>query len=100
MSGDELEDGMEDLDGFEDDDDELDLVFDIDEDEEGFSSLLKFVKYEYFVEDDEIDEYECKFGIKGKKFLFKVFKDDGFDDIMGEFVGDDDDSVSEEDESV
>lgn len=100
MSGDESEDGMEDLDGLEDDDDELDSASDIDEDEEGPSSSSKPAKHEHFAEDDEIDEYERKLGIKGKKSLPKAFKDDGLDDIMGELAGDDDDSASEEDESA
>ncbi|KAL2203879.1 hypothetical protein CC79DRAFT_1277640 [Sarocladium strictum] len=82
---------MSDLEG----DDDLDSNLD---DEDGPDHSIK--PKERLAEDDEIDEYERKLGLKGKKHLPKSFKEDGLDEIMGELAGDDDDAASEEDESA
>ena len=93
------EDGSEDdLDGLsESDDGEDNEVDSASGSERATTKASKTTRH--LPEDDEIDEYERKLGIKGKKSLPKSFKDDGLDDIMGELDGDDAESRSEDEDS-
>ncbi|KAK0387108.1 hypothetical protein NLU13_5421 [Sarocladium strictum] len=100
VSGDDSDDDdVEGMSGLEDDE-ELDSASDYDDDGDAIArASSKLAKHERLAEDDEIDEYERKLGIKGKKSLPKAFKEDGLDDIMGD-LGGDVDSASEEDQSA
>ncbi|KAH8169040.1 MIF4G domain-containing protein [Sarocladium implicatum] len=89
------EEDLDGLDDFEDgEDDELDSGSDSHTATRKASKTAK-----HLPEDDEIDEYERKLGIKGKKNLPKSFKDDGLDDIMGELDRGDGESDSEDEDS-